>query len=373
MYDFSFICRNSKQDKQGLSPIELSIVIDGKRTYVSLPLKCSSIEFKKKITSKRNNDILEYTSAIRTKLNKHINDMMGRDIAVTAQSLKEYFVNGGVKSYMLSQLKADYLTHYQKKVDCGVATSQVYRKYELAIEKFIAYIGKDIEADKITAIDIDGFYLELSKTMQRTSANYVLVRLKTFFIFACNGGKLKLNPFNNFTIDRKPNEVEKLDKSEIEVIKKKMFVGRLDKVRDLFLFQCYTALSYVDMCNLTYSDIQYSDGIAYVNKPRQKTKVNYFAVINSDAMAILEKYDYQLPILSNQKYNAYLKEIGDICNISKSLHSHLARHTCATQLLNDGMSLDIVAKVLGHTNTRQTMQYAKLLDNTVIEAFKKLG
>ena len=111
MYDFSFICRNSKQDKQGLSPIELSIVIDGKRTYVSLPLKCSSIEFKKKITSKRNNDILEYTSAIRTKLNKHINDMMGRDIAVTAQSLKEYFVNGGVKSYMLSQLKADYLTH----------------------------------------------------------------------------------------------------------------------------------------------------------------------------------------------------------------------------------------------------------------------
>ena len=373
MYDFSFICRESKQDKKGFAPIELSIIINGKRTYVSLPLKCNAIDFKKKITSKRNNDILEYTSAVRLQLNKHINDMMMRDIAITAQSLKEYFLNGGVKCYMLLQLKSDYLSHYQKKVDTGVATPGVYRKYELAIDKFISYIGKDIEVDKITCIDIDGFHLELSKTMQRTSANYVLVRLKTFFIFACNAGKLKLNPFNQVTIDRKPNDVEKLDRTEIEVIKRKNFIGRLDKVRDLFLFQCYTALSYVDMCNLSYSDIQEKDGMYFVNKPRQKTKVNFFAVINTDAMDILRKYDYELPLLSNQKYNAYLKEIGDICNISKTLHSHLARHTCATQLLNDGISIEIVAKVLGHTNTRQTQQYAKLLDDTVLQAFKKIG
>lgn len=373
MYDFNFICRESKQNKQGVAPIELSIIINGKRTYVALPLKCNAIEFRKKMNSKRNNEILEYTSAVRLQLNKYINDMMMRDIAITAQSLKEHFLNGGVKVYMLSDLKSDYLKHYKKKVDTGVATAGVYRKYELAIDKFIAYIGKDIECDKITCIDIDGFYLELSKTMKRTSANYVLVRLKTFFIFAVNSGKIKLNPFNQVTIDRKPNEVDKLDRTEIEVIKRKNFIGRLDKVRDLFLFQCYTALSYVDMCNLSYSDIQEKDGLHFINKPRQKTKVAFFAVINDDAMAILEKYDYQLPLLSNQKYNAYLKEIGDICNISKPLHSHLARHTCATQLLNDGMSLEIVAKVLGHTNTRQTMQYAKLLDDTVLQAFKKIG
>lgn len=373
MYDFSFICRNSKQDRNGLSPIELSIIINGKRTYVALPLKCNAIDFKKKMISKRNNEILEYTSAVRCKLNKYINEMMMREIPVTALSLKEYFVNGGVKSYMLSNLKSDYLNHYQKKVEVGKATQQVHRKYELAIDKFIAYMGKDIEVDRITPIDIEGFYLELSKTMQRTSSNYVLVRLKTFFIFACNGGKIRLNPFNQITIDRKPNEVEKLDKSELEVIKRKRFIGRLDKVRDLFLFQCYTALSYIDMCNLSYSDIQYSDGMAYVNKPRQKTNISFFTVLNDDAIAILTKYDYQLPLLSNQKYNAYLKEIGEICNIRKSLHSHLARHTCATNLLNDGYPMEVVAKVLGHTNTNQTRQYAKLLDNTVIQAFKKLG
>ena len=373
MFDFSFICRESKQDRLGLSTIELSIVINGKRTYVALPRKCNAIDFKKKMTSKRNNDVLEYTSAVRLQLNKYINEMMMRDIAITAHSLKEYFVNGGIKSYTLSMLREEFLSYYKKKVDVGVATTGVYRKYELAIDKFIAHLGKDIEIDNITCIDIEDFHLELSKTMQRTTSNYVLVRLKTFFIYACNNGKLKLNPFNQVSIDRKPNDVEKLDKSEIEVIKRKRFVGRLDKVRDLFLFQCYTALSYVDMCNLTYSDIQEKDGMYFVNKPRQKTKVNFFAVINPDAMAILEKYDYELPLLSNQKYNAYLKEIGDICNISKTLHSHLARHTCATQLLNDGMSLEIVAKVLGHTNTRQTQQYAKLLDDTVLRAFRNIG
>lgn len=373
MYDFSFICRLSKQDRNGLSPIELSIIINGKRTYVSLPLKSKADDFKKKMSSKRNNEILEYTSAVRLQLNKYITEMMGREIPVTALSLKEYFVNGGVKSYTISMLRNDYLTHYQKKVDAGVATPQVYRKYELAIDKFIAHLGKDIEIDNITCIDIEDFHLELSKTMQRTTASYILVRLKTFFIFACNNGKLKLNPFNKVSIDRKANEVVKLDKEEIEVIKRKRFVGRLDKVRDLFLFQCYTALSYVDMCNLSASDIQVKDGMYFINKQRQKTKVAFFTVLNSDAMAILEKYDYELPLLSNQKYNAYLKEIGEICNISKALHSHLARHTCATQLLNDGMPIEIVSKVLGHTNTRQTQHYSKLLDNTVLNAFKKLG
>ena len=127
------------------------------------------------------------------------------------------------------------------------------------------------------------------------------------------------------------------------------------------------------MANLVQSDIQCEDGMYFVRKARQKTGVVFFTVLNDEAMNILKKYDYHLPILSNQKYNSYLKEIADICNINKSLHSHIARHTCATQLLNDGMPIEIVAKVLGHTNTRQTMHYAKLMDKTVLKEFKRLA
>ena len=373
MWNFSFICRPSKQDRNGLSPIELSIVINGKRTYVALPMKVSAADFTKKMNSKRNNEVLEYTSTIRTQLTKYCNEMMAQGIAITASSIKEYFVNGGIKSYCLTDLRNDYLKYYSKKVEVGAATQKVYRKYELAYDKFYNYIGKDIEVSNITCGDIEGFMLELSRTMERTTVSHICVKLKTFFIYALNNGKIKINPFNQVTIDRSQKEVVKLEKDEIEIIKRKPLVGRLDKVRDLFLFQCLTGLAYCDMADLKQCDIQCDGDMYFVRKNRQKTKIMFFTVINDDAMAILRKYDYQLPVLSNQKYNSYLKEIGDLCHIGKSLHSHLARHTCATQLLNDGVPLEIVAKVLGHSNTRQTQHYAKLLDNTVLDAFRKLG
>lgn len=373
MWNFSFICRPSKQDRNGLSPIELSIIIDGKRTYVALPMKVSAADFTKKMNSKRNNELLEYTSSVRTQLTKYCNEMMAQGIAITASSIKEYFVTGGTKTYTLSNLREEYLKYYGKKVEVGAATAKVYRKYELAFDKFINYIGKDIEVSAVNSVHIEGFQLELLKSMEQTTVSHILVKLKTFFIYAVNNGKLTINPFNQVSIDRSQKEVVKLEKDEIEVIKRKPLMGRLDKVRDLFLFQCLTGLAYCDMADLKQCDIQCEGNMYFVRKARQKTKIMFFTVINNDAMAILRKYDYQLPVLSNQKYNSYLKEIGDLCNLSKSLHSHIARHTCATQLLNDGVPLEIVAKVLGHSNTRQTAHYAKLLDNTVLDAFKKLG
>lgn len=379
MWNFSFICRASKADRNGLSPIELSIIINGKRTYVSLPMKVSSSEFTKKINSKRNNEILDYTSSVRLLLTKYCGEMMAQGTTITASAIKEYFLNGGRKIYCLNNLRDEFLSYYGKKVEVGAVTAKVYRKYELVFERFSNYVAKqtgkspdDIEVNNINNIHIEGFRLELSKTMERTTISHILVKLKSFFIFAINNGKIKTNPFNQITIDRTQKEVVKLDKNELDIIKSKSLDGRLDKVRDLFVFQCCTGLAYCDMADLRQSDIQTNGDMFYVRKNRKKTQITFFTVINETALTILEKYDYQLPVLSNQKYNAYLKEIGDICNIKKSLHSHLARHTCATQLLNDGMSIEVVAKVLGHTNTRQTQHYAKLMDRTILDAFKKL-
>lgn len=373
MYNFNFICRESKQNRHGLAPIELSIIINSKRTYVTLPYKCNAEEFKKKMTSRRNNDVLEYTSNIRIKLNKYINDLIASDVPVTADTLKEYFINGGTKSFTLSALREEFLKYYKRKNECGQVTDNVVRKYELAYDKLVAFIGKDIEVSAVNCITLENFKCELLKQFEDTTVAHILCKIKTMFTYAVNNGKLKLNPFVNVKIEKNTKEVVKLDNDEVEIIKHKAFAGRLDKVRDLFLFQCYTGLSFCDMSALVQSDIQFEDGMHFVRKTRQKTKVVFFTVLNDDAMSILSKYNYQLPLLSNQKYNSYLKEIGDICNIGKELHSHLARHTCATRLLNDGMPLEIVAKVLGHTNIRQTQHYAKLLDRSVLSAFKKLG
>ena len=373
MYDFSFICRASKSDRNNQSPIELSIIINGKRTYVALPLKVNADEFKKKMASKRHNELLEYTSNIRTLLTKYTSEMLSKGITITANTLKDYFKNGGnVKVYALADLYNEFMDYYRKKSEVNTVTPKVVRKYELALGKFIDFMGANTDITTITPINIENFKIELLKIYEPTSVAGILIKIKTAFIYAVNNDKLRINPFNQVTIGKNTKEVEKLDDEDVEVIKRKAFVGRLDKVRDLFLFQCYTALSYVDMANLVQGDIQHNDGMYFIRKPRQKTGIVFFTVLNDDAMGILKKYDYQLPVLSNQKYNSYLKEIGDICGIKKELHTHLARHTAATRMLNNGLPIEVVAKVLGHSNTSMTQHYAKLLDKTVLSAFKKI-
>lgn len=373
MYDFNFICRPSKADKNGLSPIELSIIINSQRTYVSLPLKVNADDFRKKMASRRNNEILEYTSNVRTLLNKYCSDMMVKGVTVTAASLKEYFKNGGsVAVYKLSDLIEEFLSLHRKKSEVGLITNKSFRKYELDMSKFIEFMG-DVDIATIKPINIEDFKLELSKTYEPTSVSGILGRIKGAFIYAVNNGKIRLNPFNQIVIGKNYKEVEKLDDYDVEKIEAKDFcIERLNKVRDMFLFQIYTGLSYSDMIQIEESDIKFNDGMHYVRKPRQKTGIIFFTVLDDNAMNILKKYDFNMNIMSNQKCNAYLKEIQDICGIKKPLHTHLARHTAATRMLNNGIPLEVVSKVLGHTNTTQTAHYAKLLDKTVLSAFKKI-
>ena len=371
MWDFSFICRASKADRNGLSPIELSIVIAEKRTYVRLQMKVSATEFKKKMNSRKNNEVLEYTSQVRNQLNKYANEMMSLGIPVTAHSLKEHFVNGGIKSYTLYDLQKDFIQYYAKKCEANNVSDRVLRKYIIAMSKFVNHIGGEIEINQVTSNHINDFKSTLMSMYERTTVAYMIAKIKCAFQYAIDNGNLKTNVFSQVTIDRKSKEVQYLTNDEVEIIRNKQMNDRLERIKDLFLFQCYTALSYSDMAQITKDDIQQEQGMYYIRKARQKTKVVFFTVLSNEAMNILKKYDYVLPLLSNQKYNSYLKEIGAMCNLSKELHSHLARHTCATRLLNEGIPMEIVAKVLGHTTTKMTQHYAKLLDKTVLNAFKR--
>lgn len=141
MLNFSFICRESKTDKKGLSAIELSVNINGERVYIALPLKVKPSEFKKMMSAKKNNEVLEYTSNVRTKLNKYINEMMSKDIPITAYTIKEYFKTGGTRSYTISQLVTEFLIYYKAKT--SNCSSYVIRKYELASEEISEEIFDD--------------------------------------------------------------------------------------------------------------------------------------------------------------------------------------------------------------------------------------
>ncbi len=350
----------------------MSIIINGRRTYISLPRKENPKDFHKLITAKKANNLKDYLEQTYQKVLQTITEMSRRGIPLKASTLKEYIQRGFSESYTIEDLFVDYLQILQNRV--GIDLSKVvFRRYELVRDLFYSHIDKNKQITEVTNSIVTDFYAKLNKQYESTTAAGMIAKLKTVIVFGIENGKLTTNPFNGIKIRKKTKDVMFLTESEIHRIMSKKMVGRLEKVRDLFLFQCFTGLSYSDMANLTKDDFNVNNkGQVYVKKTRQKTGVIYLVVLLDDAKKIAEKYGYSLPVLSNQRYNSYLKEIKDLCHISKPLHTHIGRHTAATYLLNKGIPIETVAKILGHSDIKQTQHYAKLLDDSVFKEFKKL-
>ena len=145
------------------------------------------------------------------------------------------------------------------------------------------------------------------------------------------------------------------------------------RVRDLFIFQAYTGISYADLAKFNFKrDVQKRGNKYVILDIRLKTEENYFIVLLSPAMEILKKYDYVLPIISNQQYNLRLKIVADYAGLDRNLTVHMSRHTFATMCLNNGVKMENVSKMLGHTNVRTTQQYAKVLNAEVEKDFEML-
>ncbi len=371
-FNINFFCRQSKVGKLGKAPVEMSIIINGRRTYISLPRKEDPKEFHKLITAKRANNLKDYLEQTYQKVLQTLTEMNRKGIPVKATTLKEYIQRGCTDSYTIEELFIEYLQILKKRI--GVSMSYtVYRRYEIVRDLFFSHINKEKQVTDITNSVVTDFYAELNLRYESTTASGMIAKLKTIVVFAIDNGKLKSNPFNGVKISKRTKEVEFLSEKEIDTIKKKRMIGRLDKVRDLFLFQCFTGLSYSDMANLRSDDFCVNkSGQIYIKKTRIKTGMRYVVVLLDDAVRIVKKYGFELPILSNQRYNSYLKEIQDICGIKKPLHTHIGRHTAATYLLNKGVPVEAVAKILGHSDIKQTQHYAKLLDDSVFREFQKL-
>jgi integrase len=175
-----------------------------------------------------------------------------------------------------------------------------------------------------------------------------------------------------------------LTADELRCISEREFgIERVNQVRDMFLFSCYTGLAYADIKKLSKEDLDYrADGRVWVITKRQKTKNESRVPLLPLALALLQKYSDHpecsgtatvLPVLSNQKMNGYLKEIGNLSGVEKALTTHVARHTFATTVTsNKGVPLESVSKRLGHKNIKETQRYAKILDEKIEADMKKL-
>lgn len=368
----NFLCRDGKKNRQGLAPIELSLVINGQRTYITLQRKERPEDFKKSMLQKKDNKIKSYCETVRIKVNDIAEEMMVKGISLTAAHLKEYMMNGGtIKSYTIDDLFNEYLGLLDSRVANGdlgsiargryLKTSELFKEANnLSGEEPVATITKE------HIIRMHQFLL--SKYVKDTVFGYI-TRIKTFFRYAWETGKINSYPFSSFRIQReREGKLEFLTEDELNsIVAYHPTIERMMKVRDLFLFQCYTGLSYIDMFELKPEDVQKNDlGQLYIKKKREKTDIEFTTVLMGEAPAIWEKYKGHLPVLSNQKYNQYLKSLGDALQIQTNMTTKLARATYATYLLNKGLDIETVAKILGHANTKITRKYyAKLHDDTV--------
>lgn len=368
----NFVVRESKKGKDGTAPVELSIIINSQRKVITLERRCKPSNWNSaKQMAKGDKATNDFVAAIRTRMMQLEVEMLKTNTPITLDSFLSAYKNGLTKRMpTLQEVMQMVIDDYADKCNKGIVSSVTVGKYKTTLAHFNNYMQKDMCITAVTPNVINKFNDYLLGVMKNNSAVQKMKCLKTVLQYAVDEGYITTSPFKcKMSIEKL--EYNPLTIDEVNKIKNKKITNeRLNNVRWLFLFQCYTGLAYTDLATLTKEDIK--DGM--IIKRRKKTKVQSIIPILDVTKQILDMYDYKLPILSNQKYNAYLKEIADICGINKELHTHLARHTMATICLNNGIDINVIAKILGHSSTRITLStYAQLLNSTVVNEGNKLN
>jgi site-specific recombinase XerD len=366
-FNIQFYCRNTKRTKNGTAPLEISININGVRKFINLPYKLTPEEFHRK---RRPRELEDYMASMRKRVNEILADMLSHGEPLTTESLISYIRNGGYKSYTVQNLFEDYLGILKGRVGKNL-TQGVYRKYELVKELFLEDNDSFKECDCIlTPAAILRFKAKVEGRYEQSTAAGYLRKMKTMVQFALDNGKIKTNPFQGVKIHKGEKPIIYLKEWEQKALKNAVIENAsLDRVRDFSVLQLSTGMAYADMAALTKEDIQEKNGVYYIFKPRVKTgKVFHSVIVEPERfMAILDKYDGKVPVISNQKQNLWLKTLGGLLRISTPLTTHTFRRTYAMNLLNSGIRIETVAAAMGHDSKTCAKYYAKLKEDTILE------
>lgn len=372
-FNYNFYCRDSKANADGEAPVELTIIINGKRCIINLPFKARPHEFNRKRPPKY---IADYIAGMRCTVNMILSDMQANHVPVTAETLRGYIRNGGFRSYTVGDLFDDFLIIAKSRV--GLETTQgTYRKYELVRDFVFRYVRREDEVEVMNNDLMIRMYTDLKGQFQpATSASYMR-KIKTIVMYALDNDRLRVNPFAGLKIKRPVKNIDYLTEEELDFLKNVQLENEsLQHVLDIFLFICYSGLSFADAAVLKPSDIKEVQGMWVIEKPRVKSKIEYTAVILPQGVDIFKKYDGNLNVMSNQKMNSWLKIISAQIGFHRELYCHLGRKTYATLLINADVPLMSVSRCLGHSEVRTTQRYYARLHNStaiadVAKAFNK--
>ncbi|MBL7690607.1 MAG: site-specific integrase [Flavipsychrobacter sp.] len=390
----AFYLNRHRINKRGECKVSMRITIHGQREVITTGVSVSPEVWDnnksrikgKSPTANSQNNLL---STWKSRATSIYSDLLNSGMPVSSTFIKNKLLGTEDKTTSLMEVVALHNAYVSKRVDVEVCKA-THTKYETLRKKLEAYLRKehsrtDIFLKELNQRFVIGFELFLKleeKIAHNTTIKYVQF-LKRIINFAIANEYILHNPFSAFKCTFQPVIRECLTQDEIDRIHtKEISIQRLAHVRDIFVFSCYTGLAYADVKKLKYSEIvKGNDGGMWIQTVRAKTNIRVPVPLLPPALALIDKYktgsytgaDRVFPVPSNQKVNAYLKEIADICGVKKRLFFHIARHSFSTTLaLSNGVPIETLSRMLGHTNIKTTQIYGKILDTKIGADMKQL-
>ena len=387
-----FYLRSNYVNKEGKTSVMLRIYLNNER----LSLGSTGISVKSSQWDKEKERIKgRTTEALNTNLQldniasglQSIFRRIEMSDVVSLERIKSEFLGKKEEIDTLMQLFEKHNGDVAKQVgvSVGKATLQKYNVCKRHFSEFLEkqYKRSDLKLTELTYVVIREFdlYLRTGVGQNPNTATKTMKTFKTITLLGQKMGVLLHDPFMNHRFHIEPVNRGFLTDEEILLIANKdLGISRLELVRDIFIFSCFTGLAYIDVSNLTPDHIVTLGDKQWIMTQRQKTSVETNVLLLDIPKAIIAKYGGKtyrngklFPMLTNQKTNSYLKEIADICGIKKNLTFHLARHTFATMSLSKGVPMESVSKMLGHTNIRTTQIYARITNKKIEHDMEELA
>ncbi len=389
-----YYINRGKAQKNGLVPIYARITVNKQRAEFAIGRTVDPEEWnieKGRLGSctKSAKEINSYLDFVKSNLLLKKRELEELGKPITAHELKNFHFGIDNDNKTILQIFKD---HNEKVVslvgkDFAPGTAERYKTCYKHTEDFIKFKYKrtDMFLYEINPMFISDFeyYLKTKRKCCNNTAIKYLKNLKKIIRIALANGWIKADPYRNIKHRLDDVDLAYLTNEELRIMMNKHFeIERMQQVRDVYLFCCFTGLAFIDVKNLKYEDLEDKNGKPWIKKRRQKTK-NWCSVpMLEPAVNLLNKYKEHpyciangcvLPVYTNQKMNAYLKEIADLCGIKKNLSTHTARHTFATTVtLSNQVSIEVVSKMLGHSSVNMTKKYARVVDDLINKDMQKI-
>jgi len=405
-----FWLKKSKTTSDGTAPLYARITIDGEEEPISLGIKIKPQFWDTKLkkdtepsTTARENNLRIAQADID--LDTHLKILRSQQEKITPLMLKNAYLglplnfNGQVNDLEALQIPSllkvyeDFIKRFKKLVKKKERSNDTLKHWYSAEKKIKSFLKFQYNASDYNLADIrysfaekffDYMTLELEKPISDVTAKGYVKKLKQILENCTNKNFLPYNPIKAFVCYGNEKEIEPLEFEQVNAIyRKKMPIKRLEEVRDAYIFQCFTGFAFQDIYALSPENIV-EVGVErerWLIKERGKTGVTEMVPILPIVEDLIKKYQDHpyciknkvlIPVNSNCRYNAYLKEIATICGINRNLHTHLARHTFADMMLNLGVPLEDVSKMLGHKSIRTTERYCRVRKRRISESMNNV-